>query len=114
MIGRYRTDAIPRYYARCYQFLTGRGFSRKTDIYSLTIRFLEMATNCFDPETYHRTTNYASKINNYCVEFVHELDIPENLRTVIINNLSEDGPKEYLGDHLRCLKKENGRYLRFK
>ncbi len=110
-IGSYSADRIPIYYAQYYQDKTGDKTLKYHTEFALTIRLLELLVYNF-----REKAHYAVKNNkmDYIEQVVSCLDIPNELKIVLLSTLSADGKKEFIGPYLDCIANPNERYLRRK
>lgn len=107
----YPCDNIPSYLAKYYIDKTGDELLTFVDEFSLAIRFLELVINGF-----YRSAliSILSGELFYVDMVIEDLDIPNELKNILLATVSADGKKEFIGPYLDCIIDSDQRYLRRK
>lgn len=104
-------DNIPSYLAKYYVDKTGDESLAFVDEFSLAIRFLEIVINGF----YKSALIAILSGELFYVDIIIEgLNIPKELKDVLLSTISADGKKEFIGPYLDCISDPNQRYLKRK
>jgi len=102
-------DNIPDYPAKYYVRKTGDQSFTYVDEFSLAIRFLEIAVDGFR----RQMLEHLVLGRQFYVDVVVEsLDIPIELKSVLLATISAKGKKEFIGPYLDCIADPNKRYIR--
>ncbi len=104
-------DNIPSYLAKYYVDKTGDESFAFVDEFSLAIRFLEIVINGFYKSA---LISVLSGELFYIDMVVESLEIPNELKNVLLSIISAGGKKEFIGPYLDCIANPNERYLRRK